>query len=714
MPTIVAPEGPGQQPLPELRPDLRLSQSTPDEDGAPMWTLFDPLRGLYFHLHLQGLRLIQLWRHCATTGELTQRANAAGASVEHEDVEGLVKFLTANHLTVARSPEDSERLARVDASQRVSPGSWILHHYLFFRVPLVRPDRRLSKWLPLARPLVSPVARWMLLLLAVLGGYFVIRQWDDFVGTLMRFLSWDGLLWYGLALIGVKSAHELGHALVAKHYGCRVATMGVAFLVMIPMLYTDATDTWRLKNDRDRLRVAMAGVMMELSIAVIATVAWGLLPDGPLRQAAFFLATTSWITSLLINLSPFMRFDGYHALSDLWGIRNLQPRAFAVTRWWLRETLFGFGEPPPESFTSRRRRALVIYSIGTWIYRFFLFLGIALLVYNFAFKVLGIVLFLVEICWFILRPIINEVREVSQRRIPLNLRTVTTLLLALALLAVLFVPWRGVVSLPAVLEASAHVSIYPPEPARLDRIEVTQDEQVTQGQVLYVLEQPEIDLGVSQARRRIDVVEARLARRAGSAEDLAQQGVLRTQLAELQAQVMGLQARQQALTVRAPFSGRMDIVEDLHAGRWLGSDTHLANLVTDDSTRAYGFVAEQDLARLEPGQRGLFIPDDGDHASVEVIVRAIDKVGAERLVYPGLASTYGGPLPVSPKPRDSDSSGQPRLEDGIYRVAFTPRPDFSIEDWQIYGQVAVDGPTESLAGAIFRHAASVMIRESGF
>lgn len=707
----------GDQPLPELRPDLRLSQSAPDNDGAPMWTLFDPLRGLYFHLHLQGLRLVRLWRDADSIGDLVERAKAEGAAVDKTDVEGLVRFMEVNHLTVSSRAVDSERLAQLASRRRVSPGKWMLHHYLFFRIPLVRPDRHLTRLLPFARLLVSRFAIAMLAVLAILGAYFVVRQWTDFVGTLMRFLSWEGLLWYGFALVSVKSAHEMGHALVAKHYGCRVPTMGVAFLVMIPMLYTDATDTWRLKNNHDRLRVSLAGVATELSIAITATVAWGLLPDGPLRQAAFFLATTSWITSVLINLSPFMRFDGYHVLSDLWGIRNLQPRAFAITRWWLRENLFGFDESPPESVTTHRRRLLVAYSIATWIYRFFLFLGIALLVYHFAFKVLGIALFVIEICWFILRPIMSEIREVSQRRIPLNRRTTMTGIGIVLLMAILFVPWRGVITLPAVLEASAHVTLYPPEPARINKISVAQDETVSAGQVLYTLEKPEIELGLKQAERRIEVVQARLARRAGSADDLAQQGVLRTQLAKLQAQVAGLQSRNRALTIRAPFDGRVDMADDLRVGQWLGNQDRLADLINEDGVRVYGFVAEQDLERVVERESARFIPDDGDHRSIDLSVRSIDNVGAENLAYPGLASTYGGPLPVDESNRSratGSDADQPRLEDGIYRVALMPDQDVSVQDWQVYGKAAVKGPPESFAGAIFRHAASVFIRESGF
>ena len=41
----------------------------------------------------------------------------------------------------------------------------------------------------------------------------------------------------------------------------------------------------------------------------------------------------------------------------------------------------------------------------------FLFIGIALLVYHLAFKVLGIILFAIEIYWFIMLPIIKEVKN---------------------------------------------------------------------------------------------------------------------------------------------------------------------------------------------------------------------------------------------------------------------------------------------------------------
>ncbi len=87
--------------------------------------------------------------------------------------------------------------------------------------------------------------------------------------------------------------------------------MGVAFMVLAPTLYTDASDAWRLKERRKRLLIDAAGVLTEMAIAAIALFLWAFLPNGPWRSAMFFISATAWIMSVAVNLSPFMRFDGY-------------------------------------------------------------------------------------------------------------------------------------------------------------------------------------------------------------------------------------------------------------------------------------------------------------------------------------------------------------------------------------------------------------------
>ena len=105
---------------------------------------------------------------------------------------------------------------------------------------------------------------------------------------------------------------------------------------------------------------------------------WSFAPDGILKSILFIIATTSWISSLLINISPFLRFDGYYALSDLSDSKNLQPRSFAMAKWFVRKNILGLEEVKPEILSKFKENFFIIYAISTWIYRFFLFLGIRL------------------------------------------------------------------------------------------------------------------------------------------------------------------------------------------------------------------------------------------------------------------------------------------------------------------------------------------------
>ena len=149
----------------------------------------------------------------------------------------------------------------------------------------------------------------LVLLLGFIGLYIVGRQWGAFTSTFLYFFNLQGLTFYFISLVFIKILHELAHAYTAVRYGCKVPTMGVALLVMFPILYTDMSDTWRVKSAMERIHVGAAGMIMELYIACIATFCWGFLPEGMLKSAAFILASTSWMLSLAINSNVLMRFD---------------------------------------------------------------------------------------------------------------------------------------------------------------------------------------------------------------------------------------------------------------------------------------------------------------------------------------------------------------------------------------------------------------------
>ena len=396
--------------LPPLRGDLELFPQPDDDFGCAAAMIYDPLRHAYYRLAGDALAMTARW-DCASLSSLRKRMRQeCQRDVSDDEIMQLHSFLENNYLLATANDAGKTFNAIYRRVRSQSLWSLLIHSYVFFRIPLLRPARMLRRITPYFEFAFRTGFWWSLAGLALAGAYLVSREWDRFVATAAGQLSPAGLLMIALVLLLLKSVHELGHAITATRYGCRVSTMGVAFMVLAPMLYTDTTDAWRLADTKARMRITIAGVAAESIVAVLALLLWAFLPDGAARSFAFTLAVTAPATTLLVNLNPFMRFDGYFYLMDRWRIENLQPRSFALARWRLREHLFALGLAAPEAFALRTRRKLVAYAWCTWTYRLVLFIAIALLVYALFAKVVGVILFAVEIAYFILRPIWSELK----------------------------------------------------------------------------------------------------------------------------------------------------------------------------------------------------------------------------------------------------------------------------------------------------------------
>jgi len=703
--------------LPPLREELRLLEGAAEADGSPGWTIHDPVRQRFFRVSRAGFEFLARWHLGRGPAVLGAIAAETTLVTDDQELAGFIQRLAAWGLLRSDQPEAVRALAAQAEAARLSWPRWLLHHYLFVRLPLVRPDALLQATLPLVRPLARPLVLRLVLVLGLVGVVLALRQWDSFLHTAQDFLTLDGALALALTLTLVKVAHELGHAYTAKAFGCRVPTMGVALLVLWPVLYTDVSDSWRLPGRRQRLLIGAAGVATELALALIATFLWSFLPDGPARSGAFLVATTTWVSTLVINLSPFMRFDGYYLLSDGLGIANLQERSFALARWQLRRWLLALDEPPPEPFAPATRRVVLLYAYATWLYRALVFLGIALLVYHFAFKVLGIFLMLVEIGWFLALPVVNELRQWWQRRHLIRLSP--NLMLFLALLAgglwLLATPWQTRVALPAVLRAVDYTVLFPPEPARLAAIEVTQGQRVAAGQVLFRLEAPELEYRLALVRRRLALVNLHLQRQAANPDDLENLPALQQQMTALLSDQSGLLARRDNLSLRAPFAGLItDLPSEIQPGLWLKPDQPLARLVNPDQAVLRAYLPGADLDRLTPGASGRFLPEDLSRPALPVVVSAIEQVNAAVLDTPALAATQGGPIEVQPAQTAAGQASALIPSSPVYRVALMPLEATPAPGQTVPGTALVEANAASPLRRLWRHTIGVLIRESGF
>lgn len=697
--------------LPILREELALLPGPILGDGQPSWTLHDPSRNRFFSLDWATLEILQRWALDDPQAIVDAIATTTTLQLEAEDVEQVTRFLNDNQLTqppANGARQYAERLARMEGSRL----KWLLHHYLFFRIPLVRPDAWLNRWQGVASLFFSHQFAWLTVAALVLGLGQVARHWERFVTSLVDTFNWEGLAAYGLSLFAVKLLHELGHAFTAKRFGCRIPSMGVAFLVLWPMAYTDTNETWRLTSRWQRLQVASAGIVTELVIAAWATLAWAFLPDGALRSAAFVLATTSWVATLAINASPFMRFDGYFILSDFLEIPNLHERSFALARWRLREWLFALGEEKPEHFSHRREAGLILFAWAVWIYRLVVFLGIAVLVYHFFIKIVGIFLFLVEIVWFVALPLWHEFQAWAKRwpQIRASWRARRSALIFIALLLLTALPWPSRIGASGLLHPARLWPVFSPGPAELIGPPLVEGQRIQAGETLVELRSPDLTSRLEASRARLERLRWQAATAGFDSESRHRLQSLQEETETAQAEFASLQEEAQRYTPKAPFAGTLrDVDPDLASGQWLARNEKISVLVGDEGHLVETYLDEDAVKRIRVGDGGIFMIDGRDGPVVPLTVSRIDADATRALPNHMLSAQYGGHI------LSRDRAQRITPEHTIYRVTLTvdsPLGSLSGQSWR--GHVVIRGNWQAPAWPYLRHGAAVLLRETGF
>jgi putative peptide zinc metalloprotease protein len=427
---------------------------------------------------------------------------------------------------------------------------------------------------------------------------------------------------------------------------------------------------------------------------------------------AFVVATTSWIMSLTVNLNPLMRFDGYYLLADGLGLPNLQDRAFAFGQWRLRELLFAPGVPAPEAVGPSTRRTMVAYAWAIWVYRLILFTGIAVMVYHYFFKLLGIVLFLVEILFFIGLPIWRELTAWWSRRAVFagTRRFALTVAATAGLVILACIPWPSRVAIPGLLQAKIYATVYPPASGKITAVAIRQGQLVREGDALLVLESPKLVKDAKLAQTQVDQLDFRLQRQAGYADDRAQARVIVQSLDAKLAELDGLTEQQHNLLLRAPIGGVIsDQADSLHPGRWINEKLAVAYVIDPARSIVAALASVQDLSLLAPGQEAQFIPNDVTQPGRQVRVAEIRDADEQDFSVPYLASIYGGDVPAR-----KDARGRVMAEQSVYRVELEVLDQTEPVRQTVTGQVHIIGKSESLLGRVWKRVVAVTIRESGF
>ena len=200
---------------------------------------------------------------------------------------------------------------------------------LTWKFPLANPER-LSDWLyPKLKWCFTPsfVAFVGVTILAAAG--VLIANRNDLAFGLVNVVSLEGLGFVIATIAAVTILHELAHALTCRHFGGRVTDMGFLVLYLVPCFYCNVSDTYLMKEKRQRMWVLFSGGFFELFIWAGSVVAWRVVaPETFVSRALFVIVAVCGIRSLF-NFNPLIKMDGYFLLSDYLAVANLRKEALA-------------------------------------------------------------------------------------------------------------------------------------------------------------------------------------------------------------------------------------------------------------------------------------------------------------------------------------------------------------------------------------------------
>lgn len=630
--------------LPDLNPLLKLYKAAAAQDGAPQWVLYYPASNKYYQIGWTEFEALARFHKYETAKDLVEAVtNETTLTLTIDDVKSLTIFLSQNGLL---KPSEQIPIPK-DAAKPLWKQA--LHGYLFFTIPIIRPQKFLDAAYPYIKGVFTKTFFLSCLVLLAFGFFLTLPRSDEFFHTFTQIFTAEGLMLVATAFFIIKIFHEFGHAFMAKHYGIPVPHMGVAFMVMYPVLYTEMSGSWRIPSSKARMMMGLAGVMTEFVLAAIFLIYWHLTPSALGQSLAFSVVAISLVGSIFVNLNPFMRYDGYYVLSDYLGIENLHQKAIAFAKHWLRWHIFGLKEERPEDVLPQRQRFLTLFGLGVIIYRFLLYLGIAVLVYHVFFKPLGLILFLVEISWFIILPILKEIKYLTGKFESIKSdkdRFIRGTFIVILLLFIVF-PTGGTINTVAIVTPASYQNIYAPSPAYIEKILVENDDEVSQSQTLATLSSPLLEKNIKLSQERLKtLLDTKRREQTNPQLYRERRSLIDENIAEATQELASLKKKREQLIITAPFDGKIyDLMPDIHADRNISDTELLFRLVQKETQNNYiAYVEETNLARIERGDKATFTPAYSLSEAHPLTVTSIEQINNTDIEWPELSTTYGGPV----------------------------------------------------------------------
>ena len=283
----------------------------------------------------------------ATVEQLIEK-KIGNIQLNEKCVNDVLEFLTSNGMLIGteakKSPEKRNR-------------------YLWARITIL-PTKAVEKFHFLSVLFKMP----FFILMSIIGITFfcliMFTHSSKEVSATIQSLKLNDLLPFFVIVFLIGLFHEFGHSAALMHYNETPRRIGVAVYFIMPVLFSDVTNAWKLKKWQ-RCIVDIGGIYFQLMLSFILYVSNYFWLKIPLLETAVIFS----MLEIINNLNPFIRMDGFWLVCDGLGITSPLSFIFAL-----------FTEPfrkkknmQLQSFSTAYKVIIYTYAISTVIFLTYFF-----------------------------------------------------------------------------------------------------------------------------------------------------------------------------------------------------------------------------------------------------------------------------------------------------------------------------------------------------
>jgi putative peptide zinc metalloprotease protein len=472
------------------------------------------------------------------------------------------------------------------------------------KFPLFNPDRFLGYLSGFTGFVFSKYSLVLFLVLVCYSLYQLPLQWESIqLHWQSRFFDpMNGLL-LAVAYLFLKSLHEVGHGLAVKKYGGNVRECGVFMLVFLPLPYVDTSASYIFPYRWQRVLVGAAGMWIELIIAMLAFILWQHAASGYGADFLFNLVFVGSVSTLIFNLNPLMRFDGYYILSDCLGVFNLNARSREVLGRFIKRIFFRVDKPDNSGLSTLKQSGLMLYALCAIPYRLFVGLVIALYLSGkfFVFGTLLALWVLVQMLVFpLMRMIValfKEAREIHQVKRFLVLMLV---LVGASFTLLFWVNFNFSNSQVAMVIEPEYQQVNSTVDGVVTSLEYRSGERVEKGATLVTLDNPELALQLLMAQGLLSEYKAQY--RLEGLNNITEAQSWQEKIAIQNQEIALLHQRIAGLKLTAPIAGELVLPRDGDLlGRYVTRGSTIARVFSPNQVTVWVVISEEQVRKLRYG-----------------------------------------------------------------------------------------------------------------